>query len=61
MSLFKSFRLTWWQAALFKLSVASLGIIIGATWSDLFLHWRPELLLVGVLSGLGVLWVWWKQ
>jgi hypothetical protein len=61
MSIFKSFAMTWWQAALLKLSAASVGIIIGATWPDIFIHWRPELVILCVLSGLFVLRVWWKQ
>ena len=61
MSLFKSFTLTWWQAGLLKLAAACVGIIIGATWPEIFVPWRWELVLVGAVAGLCVLRVWWKQ
>lgn len=35
-SLFKDFRLTWWQAGIFKLSAMSFGIILAATFPDFF-------------------------
>jgi len=61
MGIFKSFTLNWWQAGLFKLSVISLGIIIGSTWANIFKARRPFLLLTSALPGLYLLSVWWKQ
>jgi hypothetical protein len=61
MSIFKSFKLKWWEAALFKVCTISLGIIVGATWAGVFMPLRDVLLVVCVLSSLFVTWVWWKQ
>lgn len=49
-------------AGCFAQNVSRLSrIIVGATWPDIFIRWRAELLLLCVLSGFCVLWVWWKQ
>jgi hypothetical protein len=61
MGILKSFTLKWWETSLFKICSISLGIIIGATWPEIFLQWRSALLLVVVLPGLYLTWIWWKQ
>jgi len=61
MSIFKPFTMKWWQSGLFKISVVSLGIIIGSTWPQIFKARRPFLLLTYILPGLYLLSVWWKQ
>ena len=44
-TLFKSFTFAWWQLGLLKLSLLSLGVIVGSTWPGVFAGWR-ELLVV---------------
>ena len=61
MNIFKSFTFKWWQAGLFKVALLSLGILIGATWPDVFFQWRSALLVVFALSTVYISWVWWKQ
>jgi hypothetical protein len=61
MNIFKSFTLKWWQTGLFKWSMLSLGIVIGAAWPQVFNPWRPELLVLFILPTLYISWVWWKQ
>jgi len=61
MNIFKTFTFKWWQAALLKVSLLSLGLMIGAAWADIFNAWRPELLVLFVLSTVYVTWLWWKQ
>jgi len=61
MNIFKTFTLRWWQAGVLKISLLSLGIIIGATWSDILYPWRMVLLLVFVLSTASIFYIWWKQ
>lgn len=61
MNPFKSFTLTWWQGSLFKTALISLGIAIGANFSELFSEWtRVLLVLFFILAGYITI-VWWKQ
>ena len=52
MNIFKTFTLKWWEAAIFKLSLLSLGILLGSTWPDIFAPWRGVLLVIFALSTL---------
>ncbi len=61
MNPFKSFTLTWWQAGLLKLSMASLGLAVGASWPDAFVGWRHLLLALFVVAAFYVSYVWLKQ
>jgi hypothetical protein len=61
MNIFKSFTLKWWQAGLFKWSLVSLGIIVGATWPDVFNPMRIPLLILVFVPGIYLTCVWWKQ
>jgi len=61
MNIFKSFTLKWWQAGMFKVALISLGIMIGATWPDIFGMWRYGLLVLFALPISYISWVWWKQ
>jgi hypothetical protein len=61
MNIFKTFKLTWWQAAVLKLTTLTLGIAIGAYWWEFFQSYIWALLVIAVLCGLYVLSVWWKQ
>jgi hypothetical protein len=61
MNIRKSFTLRWWQVGIFKLCLLSLGIIVGAYWSELFLSWVPLLSVVFVLSDVYLVPVWWRQ
>ena len=61
MNPFKTFTLKWWQAALFKVSLLSPGLMIGAAWADVFNAWRPALLVLFALSTSYMVWIWWKQ
>jgi hypothetical protein len=61
LNLFKSFRLTWWQAGLFKLGMLALGISIGATWHGTFQASIPALLAFAALSLGWVTFTWLRQ
>jgi hypothetical protein len=61
MNPFKSFTLTWWQAGLLKLSMASLGLAVGASWPEVFVGWRYLLLALFVVPAFYVSYVWLKQ
>jgi hypothetical protein len=61
MNLFKSFRLTWWQTGLLKLSMLSLGLAVGSTWPGIFAGRREVLLVLFVVPAFYVSYVWLKQ
>lgn len=45
-TVFRSFTFHWWQLALYETALISLGLGIGAIWSDTFEELAPWLLLV---------------
>jgi len=61
MTIFKPITLKWWQGSLFKFAMVSLGLAVGASWPDIFIRWRPELLVLCLFPSLYILRVWWKQ
>ena len=61
MNIFTNSTFTWWQIGLFKLSTVTFGIAIGAYWQDAFLPYVMPLLVVAVVSGLYVGYVYFKQ
>ena len=61
MNIFKDYKLNWWQVGLFKLSLLSLGIIIGVYFTDSFLGLVPLLWILFLVPGIYLLYVWFKQ
>jgi hypothetical protein len=61
MNLFKSFRLTWFQAATWKVGMLSLGIVVGARWHELLAGYQPLLVALAAGTLAYVTWIWWKQ
>lgn len=61
MNPFKSFRLTWWQGGLLKLSMVSLGLAVGSTWPGIFAGWRLPLFVLFVVPAFYMSYVWLKQ
>ena len=61
MNIFKSFTLKWWQIGLFKLSLLSLGIILGVYFQAFFLQWIVVVTIIFVALGIYIATVWWKQ
>jgi hypothetical protein len=61
MNIFKTFALTWWQAAFFKVGLLGLGIIVGAYWHELFAGYLLPIGVVAAVSLAYVTYVWWKQ
>ena len=61
LNIFKTFTLKWWQVGLFKWSILAFGIVVGATWPDVFTMWRAALLIVFILPTIYISWIWWKQ
>ena len=61
MNIFKSFRLKWWEAGIFKVAIVALGVAVGAYWSDLFIQYIGHLIVIALAAGLYTAYVWWKQ
>jgi len=45
----------------FKLSLLAIGLAAGAYWSKFFLQYLTLLIVIGVVAGVYMLVVWWKQ
>lgn len=60
-NIFKSFTLKWWETGLFKWCMLALGILIGATWPEVFNAWRTALLILFIVPCVYISWIWWKQ
>jgi len=61
MNFYKDFRLTWWQAALLKLSMVSLGIILGLVFPNTFASLMPFLVAIFILGAGYSAYIWYKQ
>lgn len=61
MKLFRSFTFAWWHLSLLKLSLLSLGMIVGSTWPEVFAGWRDLLMVLFVAPAFYVSYVWLKQ
>lgn len=48
--LFKSYTFTWQQIGVFKLSLLTIGVLIGAHWSPVILEAQVWLVAVAVLA-----------
>lgn len=60
-TLFTPLTLTWWQVGLFKLSLLALGVIVGATWPEVFAGWRDVLFVLFVVPAFYLTYVWFRQ
>jgi len=50
LNLARSFKLKWWQIAIYEIALICLGIVLGTTWADLFMPWRILLLIIFILG-----------
>ena len=61
MNILKPITLLWWQVSIFKLSLISAGVYIGATWPELFEKWTTVILVIFIVTTLYLLPVWFKN
>lgn len=61
MNIFTNSTFTWWQIGLFKLSVVTFGIAVGAYWHEVFRMYLTPLLVVAGVSGIYIGYVYFKQ
>jgi len=61
MTLFTPITFAWWQVGLLKLSLLSLGVVVGSTWPGVFVGWRALLLVLFVVPAFYLTYVWFRQ
>lgn len=61
MNLFKTFKLTWWQAAIFKLCTISVGILLAIYFRDFFTQYLSLVWIVFVISTIWIVYIWYRQ
>ena len=61
MELTKPITLKWWQVSIFKLSMLSLGVFIGAYWPAVFVQWTSALLVIFAVTAAYLGSLWWKN
>jgi hypothetical protein len=61
MRIFKTFKFTWWQAGLLKISTISFGIILGLYFRDFFANFVPVLWVLAIISGAYIAYIYFKQ
>jgi hypothetical protein len=59
MKIFTSTTFTWWQLGLFKISMISLGIILGVYFQAFFLRWIVIVTILFVALAIYITKVWW--
>ncbi len=58
---FKELRLTWFEAFILKISLLSVGILIGANWPDIILDWATPLLVIAIVTSVYAIIIWLKE
>jgi hypothetical protein len=61
MQLFKSYTFTWWQLAIFKTSLLSIGAALGAYFSQLILANLTVIIVIAVLTTTYIIYLALKQ
>lgn len=61
MSIFSPHTLTWWQVGIFKIALLAIGVSAGVYWQEVFAPYVGAILIVGVLCGIYIAWVWFKR
>jgi len=61
MDLFKNYTFTWWQIGIFKLALLSLGVAIGAYWSEFWSSYLIALIVIAVVASAYIMYTSLKQ
>lgn len=61
MNIFKPTTLLWWQVGIVKVCLLSLGVLVGASWPDLFLPYTNLLIGLFVVSTLYLFYIWFRD
>lgn len=60
-NIFKTLRLNWFEMFVLKISLLTVGILIGANWPGIVQDWATPLLIVALVSSIYAILVWWKE
>lgn len=61
MNIFGKGTFTWWQMGIFKIALLSLGVAVGAYWQEVFSQYLTALIVIAVVAGVYIAYVWFKQ
>lgn len=61
LNVFKTFKLKWWQSDLFKISMASFGILLALKWPDFFSQYKVLWIFLFIVPAAYLTYVWWMQ
>lgn len=61
LNIFKTLKLQWYEVMFFKISLLSVGILIGANWPAIIQDWATPLLIVAIVASLYTILIWWKE
>jgi len=61
LSILNTFKLKWWQAAIYEIALICLGIIIGMYWPVLLSEYETALWGAFLLGAVYIFYVWYKQ
>ncbi|OGG55999.1 hypothetical protein A2680_00490 [Candidatus Kaiserbacteria bacterium RIFCSPHIGHO2_01_FULL_55_37] len=60
-NIFKTVRLRWFEIAVFKVGLLSLGVAVGANWSSFFADYITFFVDVAAIALIYILYVWVRQ
>ncbi len=58
---FKSYTFTWQQIGIFKFALLSIGIAIGAYWSEVLINYLSTLILIAMITSAYIMYISFKQ
>lgn len=61
MKFFRPYTFEWWQMGIFKLALLSLGVALGAFWSDFFKAYMGILLAIAIVLGVYLIYISFKK
>ncbi len=61
LNIFKTLKLQWYEVMFFKISLLSVGILIGANWPAIIQDWATPILIIALVSSVYAVLVWWKE
>lgn len=61
MNILKTTKFTWWQLGMLKWATLFFGLGIGSLWPEVFAPYAKGLVVVGVVAGVYLAYVWMKN
>ena len=61
LNIFKTLKLQWYEVMFFKISLLSVGILIGANWPAIIQDWATPILIIALVSSVYAVLIWWKE